>query len=167
MLIKDICGARRSALCCSFPLQKHHLPFCPAFSCFLFTPLPRQSLWCFCHRLTEMHLNDPLEPAAKATVRLAGRAAEGGRQPGPSPRHHAPCPTAGLCAPGPRPPTWAATSGLQQNRTVVKKPTGWLTPSTDSCWIHRGISTHRRLFIFFTSFTGSVAKALNTAFYPS
>ena len=155
-----------------FPLVKQHLLFCPAFSYFLFTSLPKQSL--FFVTVTslpqrETHLNNPHEPAAKATLRMSwqGMLSEACSQdPLPGMRHLVL--TLCLCALahlGPRPPTWKVAFGFQQNRAVVKKPFGCLTPSTD--WIHPGIITHQRLFIFFMSFTGSMAKAVNTAFYPS
>lgn len=155
-----------------FPLLKQHLLFCPAFSYFLFTSLPKQSLF-FVAVIplpwTAAHLNNPREPAAKATLRMSwqGMLSEACSQDTlPGTRHlvltRCPCALAHL---GPQPPTWMVAFGLQQNRAAVKKPFGCLTLSTD--WIHPGIITHRRLFIFFMSFTGSTAEAVNTAFYPS
>jgi len=111
----------------------------------------------------------PREPTAKAALRMSwqGTLSEASSwDPLPGTLHLVltPC----LCALAhlqPRPPTWTVAFGFQHNTAVAKKPFGCLTPSTG--WIHPGIITHQRLFIFFMSFTGSTAKDVNTAFYPS
>lgn len=98
-----------------------------------------------------MHLNNPREPTAKATLWMSwqGTLSEACSQdPLPGLLHLVL--TLCLCALahlGPWPPTWMVAFGFQQNRAVVKKPFGCLTPFTG--WIHPGIIAHQKLFIFF------------------
>lgn len=134
---------KQSALHCFFPLQKHPLLFCPTLS--ISSSHHYQGNACFLSSNIFIPGSNALTGPPSMLPRLLGGEACSQTCPAMAPAQDT-C----VCAwswPA-VPQAKASQLGFQQNRTVVEKLIGWLTPSTG--WIRQGIITHHSGCLFFS-----------------